>query len=110
MKDLKTQLVYGWIDYNWGVIHPDDRKYGIHKRQLILGTTHTRDNIPQNIVYGVPVKIIDNRLLVDALTVRDINEKAEKWSESTGRDYVTPDYYTIITGGLDWAETSEYYL
>ena len=51
-----------------------------------------------------------NRLLVDALTKRDITELAERWSESTGRDYIAPDYYTIITGDLDWSDTSEYYL
>lgn len=110
MKELKAQLVFGWIDYNWGLIHPDHRHYGLHNRRLIIGTTHTKDNVPQNIVYGVPVKIDGNRLLVDALTKRDITELAERWSESTGRDYIAPDYYTIITGDLDWSDTSEYYL
>lgn len=110
MKELKAQLVYGWIDYNWGVLHPDHRVIGIHNRKMVIGTTHMQDNIPQNIVYGVPVKIVNDRLVIDQTTKREIIEKAEEWSDSTGREYAMPDYYTIITGDIDWSDSSFYYL
>lgn len=110
MKELKTELVYGWMDWNWGLIHRDSRRYGEHNRKLVMGTTHAINNVPQNVVYGAAVKIINGRVVLDEQTRQEIVDKAHEWSDATGREYVIPDYYSIMTGDLDWCDTSEYYL
>lgn len=92
------------------MIHRDHRKYGRNNRSLIVGTTNTVNGVPQNVVYGVAVQIVDGRLVVDEATKQEIASKVEEWSESTGREYVMPDFYSIITGDLEWSDTAEYYL
>ena len=110
MSELKTELVYGWMDMPGDILHEDCQKYGEHKRKLIVGTTHVVNNVPQNVVYGAAVRIINGTVVLDKQTRQDIVDKVHEWSETTGREYVMPDYYTIITGSLDWCDTSEYYL